>query len=171
MFAFAVLLATACQTYGMSFTRDTRIAVVSPRPRQILDLPVVVRWRVSSELLSTIRASDGEKYFAVFVDRAPIGGGKDIADMVDRQCRRTPGCGDEQWFNDRGVYFTHRTAVTVRDVEDRRVDRAREDKDLHRATVVVMRRAEERNLETLFDGTRDGEGAVSVEFYVDRPEP
>lgn len=166
-----VLVATSCQTYGMSFTRDTRITIATPRSRVVLDLPVVVRWRVAGELLDAIRSSDGEKYFAVFVDRAPVSGGKDISDMVDRECRRTPGCGDERWFNDRGVYFTSGTSITIQDVDDRRVDRAREDKDLHRATVVVMRRAEERVLDTQFDGIRDGEGAVSVEFYVDRSEP
>lgn len=171
LLAVVALAASSCQTYGMSFTRDSRIAVTSPRPRAVLDLPVVVRWRVADDLLESIRSSDGEKYFAVFVDRAPISAGRDISDMVDRECRRTPGCGDEQWFNDRGVYFTSGTSITIRDVDDLRVDRAREDKDLHRATVVVMRRAEERVLDTSYDGLRDGEGAVSVEFYVDRSEP
>lgn len=163
--------ATSCQTYGMSFTRDSRIDITSPQARAVLDLPVVVRWELSADLAEAIRTSDGEKYFAVFVDRAPVSGGKDISGMVDRECRRTPGCGGEQWFNDRGVYFTSGTSITIRDVDDRRVDRAREDKDLHRATVVVMRRAEEPVLDALLDGTRDGEGAVAVEFYIDRREP
>jgi hypothetical protein len=127
-----------------------------------------VRWQVSSKLARAIEESEGERYFAVFVDRAPIRGGKDISDMVDQECRRTPGCGDEQWFNDRGVYFTSGNAITIADVDDLRHDRDREVRDLHRATVVVMQRAEEPVLDAAFDGARDGEGAVSVEFWVNR---
>ncbi len=163
-----LLFVSSCQTSGMSFTRDPSLRITSPSSRATVGLPVDMRWDASRELESSIEDSDGERYFAVFVDRAPIRGGKDISDLVDRECRRTPGCGDESWFNDRGVYFTSGTSVTIRDVDDLRHDRNREDRDLHRATVVVMERAEDPVLDTLHDGTRDGEGAVSVQFWVDR---
>jgi hypothetical protein len=165
---FCLLVASACQTTGMSFTREDRLAIETPQPREVVDLPVEVRWNASSDLERDVEDSDGELYFAVFVDRAPIRGGKDISDMVDAECRRTPGCGDEAWFNERGVYFTSQGSIVVRELEDLRHDRDREDRDLHKATVVVMRRAEEPVLDALYDGTRDGEGAVSVQFWLDR---
>jgi hypothetical protein len=162
------LACVSCQTTGMAFTRNEQIAVTRPRPRQELRLPIAVRWRVAPGLAASIRRSHGDKYYAVFVDRSPIRGGNDISGIVDSECRRTPGCGDEQWFNERGVYFTSETSITVADLPDLREDRAREHRDLHRLTVVVMQRAEEPNLETIVDGTRDGEGAVSVDFWIDR---
>ena len=166
--AACLLVACSCQTTGMSFTREDRLAIEAPRPRALVELPVEMRWDTSRELARDIEDSDDELYFAVFVDRAPIRGGKDISDMVDAECRRTPGCGDEAWFNERGVYFTSEPSIVIRDLEDLRHDRNREDRDLHRATVVVMRRAEEPVLDALYDGTRDGEGAVSVQFWLDR---
>ena len=72
------------------------------------------------------------------------------------------------WFNDRGVYFTRGTSVTLDDLEDKRDDRAREKRDLHQVTVVVMRRAENRVLSAVIDGTRDGEGAETVQFWIKR---
>jgi len=165
--AFA-FLAASCQTSGMSFTRDTRLSIEAPRSRATLDLPVVVRWKPSVSLEASMTRSNGDQYYGVFVDRDPVRAGNDISAMVDTECRRTPGCGTESWFNDRGVYFTRGTSVTLDDLEDKRDDRAREKRDLHQVTVVVMRRAENRVLSAVIDGTRDGEGAETVQFWIKR---
>ena len=163
-----LITASACQTSGMAFTRDTRIHIDAPPSRSTLALPVELRWTAAPELVASIARSGGDRYFGVFVDREPVRAGNDISAMVDTECRRTPGCGTEAWFNDRGVYFTRGTSVTLRDLDDLRVDRARESRDLHRVTVVVMRRAERRVLSSVIDGTRDGEGASAVEFWIER---
>lgn len=165
-----LIAACSCQTTGMSFTSDDRLTIEAPSSRQLVRLPVEVRWEPSRELVADMQDSDGEKFFAVFVDRPPIRGGSDISSFVDSDCRRTPGCGDEEWFYERGIYFTTGDRVTIDDVDDLRRDSEREDRDLHRATVVVMQRAEEPELDTAYDGTRDGEGAITVEFWVDRRE-
>lgn len=163
-----LVVASACQTSGMSFSRDASLRIDAPRSRSTLTLPVAVRWTPTADLDASIQRSNGDQYYGVFVDREPVRAGNDVSAMVDTECRRTPGCGTEAWFNDRGVYFTRERSVMLDDVEDLRVDRSRETRDLHRVTVVVMRRAERRVLSSVIDGTRDGEGAQTVEFWVER---
>jgi hypothetical protein len=170
MLVALLFFAASCQTSGMSFTRDARLAIEAPHERATLQLPVDVRWRPSASLEASMRRSNGDQYYGVFVDREPVRSGNDISAMVDSECRRTPGCGTESWFNDRGVYFTRDTSVTINDIQDKRDDRARETRDLHQVTVVVMRRAEKRVLTSVIDGTRDGEGAEMVEFWISRPK-
>jgi hypothetical protein len=53
--------------------------------------------------------------FAVFVDRAPMPVGQDVRSLVtaDRTCLREPGCPDQKYLAEKGIFLTTESAVTI----------------------------------------------------------
>lgn len=140
------LLAGACGTSGLNFVQDDRVSITTPGDREVVELPVTVRWEVE----------DFDGTFAVFVDRAPVPPGRPLEWLArdDDVCESQPGCPGLSWFNAREVYPTAETELTLTEVPDLGTDEGRV---FHEATVVLIGR----------DGKRVGEAAFTVEFQVE----
>jgi hypothetical protein len=143
----AVLAAAlpSCGVSGLSFVQDHRVSILSPDDRAEVTLPVTIDWE----------AKDFDGTYAVFVDRAPVPGGKTLEWLArnDDYCKDTPGCPDEQWFVDRNVYVTDKTQLTLERLPELNRDEQRE---THEVTIVLLDR----------DGRRVGESAFGVELRV-----
>ena len=147
-----VLAASAggCATDGLAFRQDDRVEILEPGARDVVRVPVRVRWRADLE-----RGPSGGPYFAVFVDRAPIRPGQSLRVLADESCNDTDGCLDLQYLRDRHVHVTDEPEVVL-DVLPRKSSSQRTGADRHEATIVVIDA----------DGRRVGEAAYSVEFEV-----
>jgi hypothetical protein len=142
-----IALLPSCGVSGLNFVQDERVSIVSPKDRATVSLPVTVRWT----------AHDVEESYAVFVDRAPVPGGKTL-DWLAREddlCSSTPGCPSDAWFADRQVFRTSGTELTLHELPE--LDR-QERRELHEVIVVLLDR----------QGRRVGESAFSVEFELDK---
>jgi hypothetical protein len=142
-----------CADYGqMSFRQDTRLQVIAPADRGTVRLPVTVRWQ--------IRDFSGE--FALFVDRAPVPGGKPLSYVArhDRGCRDDPRCPDAGYLAAHQVFTTTATEYTFESLPAPS-DRDSRQPERHRVTIVLL------------DGTghRIGESAWTVEFTLRREVP
>lgn len=158
--ALALLASTACLPQDLAFRVDERVMIIEPRNREIVSLPVTVRWEVENfEVVQQPEAPrDGAGYFAVFVDQSPMPPGKTVAWLVkdDRSCDPSDGCPDAEYLRERGVYLSTDTQVLVEELPQRRDGR----RERHTATVVLLDGA----------GRRIGESVFFVDFEVDRGE-
>lgn len=152
-----MLLAAGCVNLDdMSFRNDHRMTITAPEHRQLTQRPVTVTWQMKEFRVAAPGSEPPSRtagYFALFVDRAPIPPGGSLADIAasDRNCRRDPDCGSEQYFVDRGIYTATGTTKTLASVPDLpNLDSPQ----LHTITIVL--------LDT--DGRRIGESAWDVEF-------
>jgi hypothetical protein len=144
------VLTSGCGVSGLAFRQDDRLSFVTPRDRSEVTLPLTVRWDVRDFDVP----SDGS--FAVFVDRAPQPPGKHIDWLArnDDACRPADGCPDVDWFEERDIFPTSDTQLTIERLP--REDDGR--RDLHEITVVLLDGA----------GRRVGETGWTVEFQVAR---
>ena len=143
--ALVLALAPACGVEGLNFVQDDRVRITAPRDRAEVRLPVTLRWS----------AKDFDGTYAVFVDRAPVPPGRTLAWLArdDDLCKETPGCPNTAWFNDRDVYATTSTELTIDDLPDLTDGERR---DFHEASVILLDD----------EGRRVGEAAFTVEFQV-----
>ena len=154
----AALTCTACLPEGQSFRLDNRVSIVAPVDRQEVSLPVTLRWTV--EDFDVVRPGgqvrEDAGYFAVFVDRAPMPPGEDLAWLArkDKSCRPSDGCPDEEYFSRLGVYTTSDTEFVIDQVQSRGGNR----RDRHTATIVLLDAG----------GRRIGESAFKVSFDVEK---
>jgi hypothetical protein len=161
--AFRLLLAAllvfiaACS--GIAFREDKRVTISSPKDRATVTLPTRVQWTVSDFDAVGLDGSNDPKrgVFAVFVDRAPMSPGKDLRSLAegDTHCR-TPECPDDAWFRQHFVFIAKDTLLALNalpDLRDRPVG-----PDKHELTVVLVNGR----------GSRIGESAFAIEFYVNR---
>lgn len=146
--ALLIALTPACAASGLNFREDDRVQIVSPRDREEVDLPVEVRWSATG--LPGAR-------FAVFVDAAPMGPGRDLRSIADLECQRTPGCPDANWMRLRNVFVTQDAAVRIETIP-RPLGGASRDREPHELVVVLLGP----------DGRRLGESAFTREFFVRR---
>lgn len=153
------LVTPGCLPQGLAFVKDDRVEIVSPEGHKKVALPVTVDWDVERFDISGPNgvASEDAGYFGVFVDTAPVPPGKPLSWVAhnDRICVNTPGCPDDQYLADRGVYDTTDTSFTFKRLPD--MD-AYQGHEVHEITVILL------------DGTghRLGESAWYVTFYYDR---
>ena len=165
--AFLVILAglslilAACDVSNYAFRVDESLQIVAPDARTTVELPVTIRW-VDDAAPDEARVDPDDPdagYYAVFLDRAPLGPGKILADVVKdpELCRQDPDCPSEAMLRDRGVILTADTEVTVEFLPDRRPSRRATAKDPHEVTIVRMRGNE-----------RVGEAAWDLSFFVRR---
>lgn len=163
----AALALTGCQTAGMQFTRETALTITSPGLREEVALPVAIQWEPDADLASELEAAAGELYYAVFVDRAPLGAGRDIADVVNSNCDRTGGCTDPESLADRGIHTTVLPRLVLDDLDDLRRRGDPDALDIHEVTIVVLRRSPTADPGAV-SGQRVGEASYRVEFVVAR---
>jgi len=156
----ALLLVPACIPQGLAFVQDDRLEIVEPDYREKVTLPVTISWEVEDFEITGRNGESREDagYFAVFFDdETPVPPRKKLEYVAkdDLECQNTPGCPDEVYFADRGIYETTSTSLTVERLPD--LD-AFQGHETHEVTVILL------------DGTgrRIGESAWWVQFLYDR---
>lgn len=156
----AVALAlSSCATHGLAFRKDDRVEIVRPRDRERVRLPFTLEWRARDFPVGAGTIGGTGNYFAIFVDRSPMGPGQSLRALGDDVCKRTPGCPDVAWLADHRVFLATATSYRIGSLPDILSATTRrgvlED---HEITIVLMDR----------EGRRIGESAFTVEFFYDR---
>ena len=148
--AVVALLTSGCAVRGVAFRQDDRLSFVSPGDRDEVTLPVTVEWEVEDFEVP------GDGYFAVFVDRAPQPPGRTLDWLArnDDACAQIEDCPGAAWFNERDIFPTTETELTIDQLPDRTVD----GRERHEVTVVLVDR----------DGRRIGETGWTLELEVRR---
>lgn len=143
--AVAALLAVSSVgcAEDLRFTRDDRVAFLSPPERSEVRLPLLVSWAVDQRRFTPSRP-DGLRrprrgFFAVFVDRSPMrpGQGIDALASGDPSCRAETDCPDRTWLRRHGVYLTAKTRIGLEALPadgGRKVGSRR----LHEVTIVLL---------------------------------
>ncbi len=162
--AAAVLLVlsaplVACDTSGYAFKVDETIEIVEPAARSEIDLPLLVRWtdeKPPARLRVDVADPDAE-YYAVFIDRAPMGPGDRLESLLQRgtTCLPRQQCPTTQQLTDLNVHLVAEPALLLDFVADRRV--ADDSRDTHEVIIVRMR-----------GDRRVGEAAFLQTFFVKR---
>ncbi len=108
---------TGCGGGDLQFRVDDRLTFAEPGVRERVQLPVTVAWSMRDFRPVGLdgSSSDGRGVYAVFVDRAPMPVGKDVAWLArdDRSCQRDPRCPSAEYLGEQGVYLTTRPTVVV----------------------------------------------------------
>jgi hypothetical protein len=86
-------------------------------------------------------------YFAVFLDRPPLRPGENLQALVDSTCKRTPGCANDQYFENKFIFLTGASHVELTSLPRRKV---------HVLTIVLMNQ----------NNVRVGETVATVHFRV-----
>ncbi|MHB8341618.1 MAG: hypothetical protein ACYDB7_10645 [Mycobacteriales bacterium] len=160
--ALAVSLALAgCSFSNLAFVTDTRLHFTAPVNRDLVKLPVTLRWTMRDFTVlapGTAAPSSSTGYFALFVDQAPIRPGQTLRAVAsgNNSCLHTPGCPNAAYLADRGVYTTASTSFTLTQVASLN---AYQNVQLHTVTVVLLNSA----------GHRIGESAWYVSFRLAAP--
>ena len=148
----AVSMLAACGSDGqLAFRRDDRVEIVQPKDEQEVRLPVRLRWKADLD-----RRVNGERYFAVFVDRPPVAPGQSLSTLADESCERTPGCPDREYLEDRYVFVTDKTALDLDVVPQPASSQRTGAKDRHEAVIVLVDG----------EGRRVGEASYRVSFGI-----
>lgn len=161
--AAAGLILSACTLQG-AFVEDGRVEIVHPADRAEVELPVTLDWEVGDFTVAGPdgTATDDRGYFGIFIDRAPMPPGKDLASLAegDLTCERNPKCPNKAWFAERGVFFTTDTSFTIENLIDTRPDERPDAPDRHEVMIVLLNGRSERIGETgftvAFQVVRDG---------------
>jgi hypothetical protein len=139
------------------FRQDTRLHFSSPKQRSEVKLPVTLRWTMRS--FDAVGAGLGPPrrdagYFAVFVDRTPVRPGETLEAVAkgDPACLKSPTCPDQLYLEQRQVYTTTASSLTLTQVYPFTHTHGR--LQLHTATVILL---DER-------GHRIGESAWEIQF-------
>jgi hypothetical protein len=137
----AAVLTTACSVSNLNLVTDHRLHFLSPASRAHLHLPIVLRWTIQnfrSVPPASATPSQTEGYFAIFIDRSPVGPGESLASIAhnDTSCKRTPSCPDATYFTNRQIYTTTRTTYTLDHVDN--LTGNRETQQLHEVTVILL---------------------------------
>ena len=156
--ALTVLACTACIPQHLAFRADDRVTITAPADHSAVTLPVRLSWRVEDfdvvEPGTPVHENAG--YFAVFVDRAPMPAGENLAWLArkDTACAPEKGCPDAEYLAAHDVHITTDTELVLTELEEGREGR----RERHKATIVLLDGG----------GTRIGESAFHVAFEVRR---
>ena len=154
-----VLAVAGCRADELQFKNDRRLTFVTPDAYDEVTVPLTISWTMDDFEATGLDGSTdpGQGAFAVFVDRAPMPVGKDLAwvGRNDPACKRNADCPDEQYLAEHGVYVTTESSVTLDHLPTAENQRGPEQ---HYANVVLV------------DGTgrRIGESAWYVPFTTER---
>lgn len=146
----AVVASGGCVRDGLAFRLDDRLSITAPVDRAEVTLPVTLRWEMEGHV--------GQ--FAVFLDRAPMPPGEDLAWLArgDEGCRSVPGCPDATYLERLNAYVTDDTELVINQLSSRDEPGRRE---RHTATIVLLdetgRRTGESAFRVVFDLKRDGQ--------------
>ena len=152
----ALLATTACGGDLAFVQRGTLHAVGVVAASAPVHLPVELSWGTEDEGLAEQLGED-ERYYVVFVDRAPIAPGASLLDLVG-DCRPAGDCADPALFAEQGVFVSREPRLVLTTVADRRTSQRAHAPDRHLATVVVADA----------DGVRRGDMALTLPFTIDR---
>jgi len=157
----AAFVLASCSVSNHNVFNDHRLHFVAPASRAHVGLPVTLRWTMRGFTPvdpGTGPPSRTQGYFAVFVDRPPVGPGQKLDVVADRDtsCKRTPGCPDTSYLADRQIYTTAGSTLVLNRVADF-VDN-RQKQQLHEATIVLLDSA----------GRRIGESFWYLDFWLPR---
>ena len=141
----------------LNFRVDNRLHFDTPKDRSKVYLPLTISWHVKDFRIAAKGSeppSDGAGYFAVFVDRQPIGPEQTMKAVADdRFCKRDPKCPDDAYLRDRQIYTTTSTTIHF----DQITNLNSHDKlQLHTFVVVLMNTA----------GHRIGESAWELDLRI-----
>jgi hypothetical protein len=146
LFVVVVLavLATACgvaHPSELAYRTDKRLTFASPKARTLVTTPIDVRWNIKDFTVAqpgSSPPSQKDGYFAVFVDRAPIKPRETMRVVAnkDQVCLHRPGCPDESYLEDRRIYTTTQSGLTLDQIPPIPGDTERI--QLHLITVVLM---------------------------------
>lgn len=151
----------ACDLSGHVYRTDTSIAVDSPKPREVVQLPLTLRWtdsRKPARLAVDVNDPNAE-YYAIFVDRAPMHAGKTLRSLAtgDSACGQSPDCPNSEQLRDLKVYLSTQPELVLDFLPDLRPSSRGSSKDPHEITIVRMR-----------GDRRLGEAAFRQNFFVRR---
>jgi hypothetical protein len=156
--ALILLAASACGQ--LSFVKDDRLRIVTPRDRALVHLPLRVSWSVEGFRVTgrTGAAERDAGLFGVFVDRAPVPPGETLESLArdDKMCGATPGCPDAAYLAGRDVYSTSERSFVVERLPD--LGERGNRRDFHSLTIVLLNGK----------GERLGESAFRRDFQVRR---
>lgn len=157
----AAMFLVGCSVSNLDLVNDHRLHFLQPADRAHLRLPVVLRWTMAGSAPASsgpTGAAGAGRYFAIFVDQAPVRPGQTLAAVAsgDRSCRRSDGCPNALYLSARQVYMTSAESFVLDHVDS--IPNARQKEQLHEVTVVLV------------DGTgrRIGESAWYRDFWLPR---
>lgn len=153
------LLLAGCGITELEFTNDDRLDFVSPTERELVSPPVTIEWTMEDVALSGLDGPPGEDgAFVVFVDRAPMPVGRNLAWLAgeDASCARDGRCPDLEYLATLGVHVTTDTSVTLDRLPRAGGPDSRDEE--HSVTVVLVDAT----------GTRVGESAWYLPFLTPR---
>jgi len=164
LIAVLIVLGNACgiaHPGDLGYRIDKRLHFVTPKARTLIKPPIDVRWSISD---FTVQPPGGAPpsgkagYFAVFVDRAPIKPKETMRVVAknDEVCLHRPGCPDESYLQDRQIYTTTSSGLTLDQIPPIAGDTERI--QLHFITVILMDTA----------GHRIGESAWQLDVRMRR---
>jgi hypothetical protein len=139
--ASAAMLMSACAVSNLNLVNDHRLQFLSPPSRAHLHLPVKLSWTIRDFTATppgTGAVSRDHGYFAIFVDRSPIGPGEDLRSIAknDAACKRIRGCPDARYYNGLQIYTTAQTSFVLDHVNN--LPGSREKQQLHEVTVILL---------------------------------
>lgn len=146
-----------CRADGLAFRADVPVSITFPAQRERVTLPVTVELRTTQSIVRRQAQAPDRALFVVFVDQEPMPVGETIAWVArdDDGCRKTATCPDIGYLNDRAIYLTSSTRVTLETVLTS--PRGRQlSEGLHRMVVVLLDD----------QGRRQGEPSASRDFFV-----
>ena len=111
------LALSSCSVTELQFRKDHRLSFSSPEKRELVTAPVTISWDMKGFETTGLDGSTDKTRgaFVVFVDRAPMPVGKDLRwiGRNDPGCKRDARCPDEKYLEDRGIFVTTSTSVSV----------------------------------------------------------
>lgn len=154
----------ACDTSNYAFKVDNSIEIVEPSARADVSVPVTIRWtdeRPPADAKVAPADADAE-YYAIFLDQAPMGPGKDLESLLDRgprgtRCIPRQPCPTTEQLATLGVHLAAETTMLLEFVADLRPSDRGDSKDKHEVIIVRMR-----------GDRRVGESAFLQTFFVTR---
>lgn len=109
---------SGCSAEGLQFRNDHRLDFESPSARAEVEVPVRVSWTMDDFDATGLDGGDeeGAGAFVVFVDRAPMPVGEDLAWVArdDEDCQRSPRCPTRKYLAEQGVLVTTKPSVLIR---------------------------------------------------------
>ncbi|HET9732351.1 MAG TPA: hypothetical protein VFP54_06700 [Acidimicrobiales bacterium] len=148
--ALALALA-GCRASGMVFVKSSTFRIVEPNPFGTVTLPLTVKWTEGAPF------RPGDR-FALFLDRGSIGIGENILHLVPDSCRKVPTCSPSQYLQQRNVYVTNTTSMSLATLPSTSLTGHSTGKEDHTVVIVVLDSS----------GTRVGEQYASVDFVYQR---
>lgn len=156
--AMAMAALVSCADWSqLAFRHDRRLQIVAPPARDLVELPVTLRWTIDDFKIvdpGSGVADESAGYFAIFIDKTPMKPGQTLREQAidgDPSCIHDSACPDRGYLADRGIYTTTKTSLRLRSVLPLSPD---ESTEVHDATIVLLDAG----------GRRIGESAWHIQF-------